>query len=131
YQRQPTIKSHSVWQWLKTQAGKLSIPPPPQLTTFGLTTLEKKRKRSFKLINKVFVKEDIVVYGMHRNLVPPSGVVPSEGLLIRIQNAIKVDSKYADEMYRKMISVIVAIDDFVEARKIVQDNLDNIGQTEM
>ncbi|GJR27507.1 hypothetical protein Tco_1103739 [Tanacetum coccineum] len=84
------------FQWLKTQARKLGIPPPPQLTTFGLTALEKKRKRSSELIKEVFVKEDIVVDGMHRNLVPPLGVVPSEGKCI---NAIKVDSKYADKMY--------------------------------
>ncbi|GKB99649.1 hypothetical protein Tco_0985786 [Tanacetum coccineum] len=70
------------FQWLKTQARKLGIPPPPQLTTFGLTALEKKRKRSSELIKEVFVKEDIVVDGMHRNLVPPPGVVPSEGKCI-------------------------------------------------
>ncbi|GKB33234.1 hypothetical protein Tco_0872635 [Tanacetum coccineum] len=108
-------------KWVKTQAGKLGIPPPPQLTTFGLTASE--------LIKEVFMKEDIVMDRMHRNLVPPLGVVPSEGLvicepesgiffyninfdlvfqrenkfhlattpqLIRIQNAIKVDSKLAE-----------------------------------
>ncbi|GKC20962.1 hypothetical protein Tco_1023112, partial [Tanacetum coccineum] len=34
------------FQWAKTQARKLGIPPPPQLTAFGLTASEKKRKRS-------------------------------------------------------------------------------------
>ncbi|GKB62719.1 hypothetical protein Tco_0918905 [Tanacetum coccineum] len=105
----------------KTQAG---IPPPPQLIAFGLTTLEKKRKRNSELIKEVFMKENIVVDWMHMNLAPPPRVVPSEGqvisepelgiffyngnfdlvfqrenefhlaitpLLIRIQNAIKVD----------------------------------------
>ncbi|GJT83803.1 hypothetical protein Tco_1058145 [Tanacetum coccineum] len=123
--------------------------------------LKEEKEKSSKLFKKVFVKEDIVMDGMHRNLVPPPGFMPSEGLvisepvsgiffydgnfdlvfqrenefhlatipqLIRIQNAVKVDSKYADEMYRKMIYVIKARDDVVEARKMVQDNLDNMGQ---
>nr|GFB51900.1 hypothetical protein [Tanacetum cinerariifolium] len=101
------------FQWVKKQARKLGIPLPPQLTAFGLTALEKKRKRSFELIKEVFVKKDIVVDAMHRNLVPSLGVVPSEGLVI-----IKVDSKIADETYRKMINVLEARDDLVEARKI-------------
>nr|GEU98967.1 hypothetical protein [Tanacetum cinerariifolium] len=57
-------------------------PPVKKLTAFGLNASKKKRKRSSKLIKEVFVKEDIVVDGMHRNLVPPPGVVPSEGLVI-------------------------------------------------
>ncbi|GKD09114.1 hypothetical protein Tco_1188799, partial [Tanacetum coccineum] len=109
----------------------LGILPPPQLTAFGLTSLEKKKKRSAEILKEVFVKEDIVVDGMHRNLVPPSGVVPSEGLVINepeIQNAIKVNSEIADEMFCKMILVIEARDDHIEARKILQDNSDNMGQ---
>ncbi|GKB71231.1 hypothetical protein Tco_0932643 [Tanacetum coccineum] len=34
------------FQWAKKQARKLSIPPPSQLTAFGLSASEKKRKRS-------------------------------------------------------------------------------------
>ncbi|GJT05533.1 hypothetical protein Tco_0839995 [Tanacetum coccineum] len=48
-----------------------------------LSASEKKRKRSFEIIKKVFVKEDIMVDGMHRNLVPPPGVVGSRGLVIK------------------------------------------------
>ncbi|GJU55334.1 hypothetical protein Tco_1229048 [Tanacetum coccineum] len=47
--------------------------------------------------------------------------------LIRIQNQIKVDSEIADEMFRKMIYVIEARSDCIEARKIVEKNLDNLG----
>ncbi|GJS46418.1 hypothetical protein Tco_0596539 [Tanacetum coccineum] len=47
--------------------------------------------------------------------------------LIRIQNAIKVDSVIAREMFDKMIYVIEAREDVVEARKIVQENLDDLG----
>ncbi|GJS71462.1 hypothetical protein Tco_0704303 [Tanacetum coccineum] len=56
---------------LNTQAEKLDVPPPPQLTAAGLSVAEKKRKRTSKIIKEVFVSENIVVDGMHRNLVPP------------------------------------------------------------
>nr|GEU98968.1 retrovirus-related Pol polyprotein from transposon TNT 1-94 [Tanacetum cinerariifolium] len=57
-------------------------PPVNKLTAFGLNASKNKKKRSSKLIKEVFVKEDIVMDGMHRNLVLPSRVVPSEGLVI-------------------------------------------------
>nr|GEW70390.1 hypothetical protein [Tanacetum cinerariifolium] len=63
------------FQWVATQAGKLSISPPPQLSAFGLSALDKKRKRSYEIIKEVFVMEDIVVDGMHMNVVPPLGVL--------------------------------------------------------
>ncbi|GJS46236.1 hypothetical protein Tco_0596357 [Tanacetum coccineum] len=67
------------FQWVVTQAEKVGIPHPPQLSEFELPSIEKKsdkkRKRMDKLIQEVFVNEDIVVDRMHRNLVPPSGVV--------------------------------------------------------
>ncbi|GJW02949.1 hypothetical protein Tco_1561805 [Tanacetum coccineum] len=71
------------FQWVKTQAKKLGVSPPPQLIAFRLLAAEKKRKRTFQIIKEVFVKENIVVDGMHRNLVPPPRVVPSEGLVIK------------------------------------------------
>ncbi|GJW08454.1 hypothetical protein Tco_1570877 [Tanacetum coccineum] len=119
-----------------------------------------KRKRRVELVHKVFVKEDIMADGMHKNLVPPERVVRLEGLvirepeswisiyngnfdlvfqreekfhlatttqLIRVQNAIKIDFVEAKEMFDKMIYVIEARNDVVEASKIVQDNLDNLG----
>ncbi|GJV93419.1 hypothetical protein Tco_1541232 [Tanacetum coccineum] len=49
---------------LASKAGKLSIPPPPQLTAFGLSTFEKKRKRSSEIIKKMIYvikdREDVV-----------------------------------------------------------------------
>ncbi|GKC16836.1 hypothetical protein Tco_1013618 [Tanacetum coccineum] len=46
--------------------------------------LLKNLKAKFQwIIKEVFVKENIVVDGMHRNLVPPPRVVPSEGLVIK------------------------------------------------
>ncbi|GJU62242.1 putative ribonuclease H-like domain-containing protein [Tanacetum coccineum] len=67
------------FQWVKTQAGKLGIPPSPQLTTFELPRAEKKvgmkKKRRTELIHEVFFKENIIVDGMQRNLTLPEGVV--------------------------------------------------------
>ncbi|GJR17477.1 hypothetical protein Tco_0966004 [Tanacetum coccineum] len=75
------------FQWVKTQAGKLGIPPPPQLTTFELPLAEKKmgmkRKRMTELIYEVFVKENIIVDGMQRNLTLPEGAVRKAGLMIK------------------------------------------------
>ncbi|GJT89647.1 hypothetical protein Tco_1078492 [Tanacetum coccineum] len=146
------------FQWVATTAGKLGIPPPPQLIAFEITPAEKRKKRRAKVIQEVFVKYNIMVDGMHRNLVPHVGVVGSHGLVIyepeagifvyngsfdmvfqresefhlattkqltRIQNAIKIDSVIAREMYDKMIYVIEARD--VKGRKIIQDNLVNLG----
>nr|GEZ22827.1 hypothetical protein [Tanacetum cinerariifolium] len=64
------------------QAGKFGIPPSPQLITFELPPLEKKRKRRAEVIQEVFVTKNTVVDGMHRNLIPPVGVVGSVGLAI-------------------------------------------------
>ncbi|GKC22712.1 importin subunit beta-1 [Tanacetum coccineum] len=54
-----------------TTTDKLGLPPPPQLTAFELPPGEKKRKRRDEVIHEVFLKENIVVDGMQRNLVPP------------------------------------------------------------
>ncbi|GJX65799.1 hypothetical protein Tco_0300142 [Tanacetum coccineum] len=47
--------------------------------------------------------------------------------LIRIQNQIKVNLEIASEMYKSMNYVIEVRDDCIDARKIVQENLDNLG----
>ncbi|GJS90168.1 hypothetical protein Tco_0772804 [Tanacetum coccineum] len=70
------------FQWLKTQAEKLGVPPPPQLTAARVSGDEKKRKRTSKIIKEVFMSEYIVVDGKHRNLVPPLRVRGSIGLVI-------------------------------------------------
>ncbi|GJZ83879.1 accelerated cell death 11 protein [Tanacetum coccineum] len=44
-----------------------------------------------------------------------------------IQNSIKIDSMIAREMYDEMIWVIESRPDVVEARKIVENNLDGLG----
>ncbi|GJW61331.1 retrovirus-related pol polyprotein from transposon TNT 1-94 [Tanacetum coccineum] len=147
------------FEWIKIRARKLGIPPPPELSSFGLFPAEKKRKRSSKILKEVFVSKDIVVDEMHRNLVPPPGVEGSRGLvisepesgiffynrkfdlvfqreeefhlattaqLIRIQSAIQRDT--LEEMFKKMELAIEARSDVAEARKIVKENLDGLGQ---
>ncbi|GJZ42638.1 hypothetical protein Tco_0589893 [Tanacetum coccineum] len=75
-------KTLAEFKWLKTQAGKISLSPPPELTAVGLTPAERKRKRTSKIVKEVFVTEDIRVSGMKRKLIPSQGVVGSPGLVI-------------------------------------------------
>ncbi|GKC32186.1 hypothetical protein Tco_1039480 [Tanacetum coccineum] len=70
------------FQRVINQAKRLGLPLPPKLATFGLTAKEKKRKKT-KFIKEMFVTEDARVDRMNRNLIPPPGVVPIEGLVIK------------------------------------------------
>ncbi|GJY74293.1 hypothetical protein Tco_0478724 [Tanacetum coccineum] len=140
---------------------KMGIPPPPELTAFGLFAAKNKRKRSSEILKEVFVKEDIVVDGTHRNLVPSPGVKGSRGLvireseseiffyngnfdlvfqreeefhlattaqLIRTQSAIQRGTPEVEEIFKKMELTIEARNDVTEARRIVKENLDVLGQ---
>nr|GEW94400.1 hypothetical protein [Tanacetum cinerariifolium] len=75
------------YQCVKTQAIKLGIPPLPQLTAFKLLPTERKicmkRKRMIELIHETFIKENIVVDGMQRNLTLPEGVVGKAGMVVK------------------------------------------------
>ncbi|GKE23969.1 hypothetical protein Tco_1435481 [Tanacetum coccineum] len=72
------------FEWVLTQAKALGIPPPLELSTFGsVPAVDKKRKRSSEILEEVFVKENVAVDGMHRNLVPPPGIEGRQGLVIR------------------------------------------------
>ncbi|GKC08640.1 hypothetical protein Tco_1000250 [Tanacetum coccineum] len=64
------------------KAKKLGFPPPPVLATFGMTAKDKKRKRT-EILKEVFETENIIVDGMHRNLLPPPGIEGRQGLVIR------------------------------------------------
>ncbi|GJZ49573.1 hypothetical protein Tco_0603763 [Tanacetum coccineum] len=59
------------FKWVATTVDNLALHPPPQLTKFKLPPAERKIKRRAKVIKEVFVKEDIVVDGMPRNLIVP------------------------------------------------------------
>ncbi|GJY93273.1 hypothetical protein Tco_0509055 [Tanacetum coccineum] len=114
-----------------------SIPPLPELLDFGLSTAEKKQKRSSEIIKEIFVKEDIVVDEMYMNLVPPPGVEGSRGLVIREPesriffyngNFDLRGTLEAEEMFKKMELTIEARNDVTEARRIVKESLDGLGQ---
>nr|GEW66550.1 putative ribonuclease H-like domain-containing protein [Tanacetum cinerariifolium] len=92
------------FQWVKTQAKNFRVPPPPELSAFRLSIAKMKRKRSSKIFKEVFTKEDIMIDGMHRNLVPPSGVVGSRGLDFQVYFLQTKDE--APEMINKFITQI-------------------------
>ncbi|GJW44938.1 hypothetical protein Tco_0073737 [Tanacetum coccineum] len=71
------------FQWVISQAQNLGVPPLLELANFGISMDDKKRKRISKILQEVFVKEDIVVDEMHRNLIPPLEVKRRKGLVIR------------------------------------------------
>nr|GEV44539.1 hypothetical protein [Tanacetum cinerariifolium] len=69
------------FQWVINKSKRLGLLPPPKLATFRLTAEEKKRKRT-ELIKEVFVTKNVKVDGMDMNLIPPSGIMPIQGLVI-------------------------------------------------
>ncbi|GKA77563.1 hypothetical protein Tco_0784024, partial [Tanacetum coccineum] len=111
------LKTLGFSEWL--EAKKLGLSPPLALATFGMTTEDKKRKRT-EILKDVFVKENVVVDGMHKNLVPPSRIEGRQGLVIRepesgiffLQRELGLK---ADEMFRKLELTIEARDDVVQA----------------
>ncbi|GJS51390.1 hypothetical protein Tco_0624752 [Tanacetum coccineum] len=66
------------FQWVMVQAKKLGLPLPS-----ALATAEEKNRKRTQFLKEAFVTEDIKVDGMDRNLIPPPGVVPIEGLVIK------------------------------------------------
>ncbi|GJU93846.1 hypothetical protein Tco_1318602 [Tanacetum coccineum] len=78
------LKTLGFSEWLEVYAlaKKLRLPPPPALATFGMTAEDMKRKR-IEILKEVFVKENVVVDGMHKNLVHPPGIEGRQGLVIR------------------------------------------------
>nr|GEY52106.1 retrovirus-related Pol polyprotein from transposon TNT 1-94 [Tanacetum cinerariifolium] len=71
------LKTLGFSEWIEEKA--LGISPPPDISTFGVSINDKKRKRSSEILTKVFVKEDVVVDGMHRNLVLLQGSKAEKG----------------------------------------------------
>ncbi|GJW97685.1 hypothetical protein Tco_0179493 [Tanacetum coccineum] len=115
---------------------KLGISPLPELTAFGLSTSEKKRKRNSDIIKEVFVIEDIVVdeiffYNGNFDLVfqrEEEFHLATTARLIRTQSAIQKGTLKVEEMFKKMELAIKTRNDVAEARKIVKENLDGMGQ---
>nr|GEY41935.1 hypothetical protein [Tanacetum cinerariifolium] len=108
----------SEWiEWVLSQAKALGIPPPPKHSTFGVSINDTKKKRSSEILHEVFVKENVVVDGMHRNIIPPPGVKGRKGLVIKepksgifCYNGIKGITEYkasASNLRRIQVKVII------------------------
>nr|GEW01286.1 integrase, catalytic region, zinc finger, CCHC-type, peptidase aspartic, catalytic [Tanacetum cinerariifolium] len=69
------------FQWVINQAKRLGLSSPPKLANIGPAAEKKKRKR-VEFFKEVFVIEDVRVDGMGRNLIPPPGFIPIQGLVI-------------------------------------------------
>ncbi|GJW59222.1 hypothetical protein Tco_0105953 [Tanacetum coccineum] len=116
---------------LNVVAKKLGVPPLPQLLTFGISNKDKKRKRTFEIIQEVFVKEDVVVDGMYKKLAPPSDSefhLATTIQLVRLQGSILRDAPEGEEMFKLIELEIESRKDAVKAKEIIKDNLDGIGQ---
>ncbi|GKA72513.1 hypothetical protein Tco_0778729 [Tanacetum coccineum] len=70
------------FNWVITQEKKVGIPLLPELTHFRKPAEDRKMKRT-KILKEFFEKENIVVNRMHKNLIPPLGVVGSRGQVIK------------------------------------------------
>nr|GEY42497.1 hypothetical protein [Tanacetum cinerariifolium] len=79
--KEPTMRITRDNDHLNLTEKNLGLPPPPELVTFGLTAKDMKRKRS-EIIKEVFLTADVRIEGMHKNLIPPSGIMPIQGLVI-------------------------------------------------
>ncbi|GJV48728.1 hypothetical protein Tco_1438940 [Tanacetum coccineum] len=142
------------FEWVLTQENALGIPPPPKLSNFRVPTTDKKRKRSSENLKEVFVKENVEVDEMHRNLVPPPGVEGRRGLVIREPEArifyyngnFDLVFQRESEFHLATTVQLVRLQDAIirdtpeaeemynlldleiESRNDVNDNLDDMGQ---
>ncbi|GKC23708.1 hypothetical protein Tco_1025858 [Tanacetum coccineum] len=73
----------SEWLEVHALAFKTKSKSNDQLAKTSKPNSSRKTKRRSKILQEVFVKENIVVDGMHRNLAPPSGIEGRRGLVIR------------------------------------------------
>ncbi|GJU64091.1 putative reverse transcriptase domain-containing protein [Tanacetum coccineum] len=133
------LKTLGFSEWLEVHAlasKTKSISPPSELSTFGVSINDKKIKRSLEILTEVFMKENVMVDGMHRNLVPHPRIEGGKGLVIRepesgvffYNGTLIWGTPEAEEFFKKMDLIIESRDDANQARKIIQDNLDGLGQ---
>ncbi|GJT78605.1 putative reverse transcriptase domain-containing protein [Tanacetum coccineum] len=128
------------FKWIDPTADKLGITSPPQLTDFEFPHADLKRKRIAEILqegvtsatsSKVIkeLEEGILYFNGNFDLVfrrRSEYALASTVQLIRIQNLIKINSEYAQEVYENLIFQIESRPDFVEAREIVEMNLDGL-----
>nr|GEV88377.1 retrovirus-related Pol polyprotein from transposon TNT 1-94 [Tanacetum cinerariifolium] len=141
--------------WPPRQRAKaLGILPPPEISTFGVSINDKKIKRSSEILTEVFKKKDVVV-GSPLGVEGRKGLVieePELGVffyngnfdlvfqrekefhlattpqLIRLQNGILRWTPEGEEFFKKIELTIEARDEANHTRKIIQDNLHELGQ---
>nr|GFB03407.1 hypothetical protein [Tanacetum cinerariifolium] len=86
-----------------------------------------KRKRWSELIHETFVKENIVVDGVQRNLTILEGEVGKAGMVIKEPEAgIFLYNGNFDMVYDELIYEVESRPDFVQTREIVKKNLDGM-----
>ncbi|GJR56917.1 hypothetical protein Tco_1499079 [Tanacetum coccineum] len=104
------------FEWIINQAKKLGLPPPPTLATFRMIAEDKKRKRT-KFLKEDFVTENITVDGMYRNLIPPTEVMPIDGLVINEpESGIFFMNRNTDIAFRriKVKDIIKEVKDYLK-----------------
>ncbi|GKD21581.1 hypothetical protein Tco_1223284 [Tanacetum coccineum] len=84
---------------------------------------EQKRKRTNEILKEVFVIEDVLVDGMHRNLNPLQGI--TSGKSGQVHNVINVDSEYAQKVLDELM-LLIEFRLVVAAKEIVEKNLDGL-----
>ncbi|GJT03552.1 hypothetical protein Tco_0824721 [Tanacetum coccineum] len=130
---QLTKNPKAKFKWVATTTDKLGIPPPLQLADSEPPLAERKRKRRFEVLKEVFLKEDIMVDGMYRNLTVPKGVIKKSGLVIKepevgifLYNGCFDMVFQRRKVYDESIYEIESMPDFIEARDIAAHNLDDL-----
>ncbi|GKD60530.1 hypothetical protein Tco_1298039 [Tanacetum coccineum] len=100
------------FEWIKTHAGKLGLPPLSELSAFRLSGAERREKEPLKCLRKCL---GLVITELEAGIFYYNEIFD-------LRNTLE-----AEEMYKKMEFAIVASNDAAEARKIVKDNLDGFG----
>nr|GEV31791.1 copia protein [Tanacetum cinerariifolium] len=124
----------SLWAkftWILSQAKGLGIPPPPELANFRRNLAPPPGVEGRR---GLVIKEPeacIFYYNGNFDLVfqrESEFHLATTPQLIRLQSAIIRGTLEAKEMYKLMKLTIEARNDAAEARRIVKDNLDGMGQ---
>ncbi|GJS45143.1 hypothetical protein Tco_0595264 [Tanacetum coccineum] len=129
------LKSLGFSEWLEVlnQARALGIPPPPELSSFGIPVKDRKRKRTSEILQQVFEKENKVVDGMKMNLAPPPVSelhLATTSQLIRLQDSIIRDTPEVEEVYNLMELEIESREDAMKSKLSAKHQLAVKGLSE-
>ncbi|GJX44977.1 hypothetical protein Tco_0261653 [Tanacetum coccineum] len=77
------LKMLGLTKWIKVHnLASKGLPPPTKLSAYRLNLAERKGKRDSDMIEEMFVKQDIRIPGMKRNLTLPPGIIAVKGKVI-------------------------------------------------